>query len=546
MREASQRLWLEDPELILPGGNAYTTRRLAACLRDMDYFLRYASYALIADDLTILDERVLNGLDDTYKSLGVPTGPTVRGIALLGEVISGDAHRCRHGRRAAGLGGAGSLRSPLPWSGLQQRPRPLTAAPFPTLGTKPPLRPGLASPPPFRSSVSTPTGCRLEPIATPERLLLGPGPSNAHPTVLQALSRTPIGHLDPLYIELMEEVQELLRYAWQTDNRLTIPMSGTGSAAMEATLANTVEPGDKVLVAVMGYFGLRLVDMAGRYRAEVATIERPWGEAFTLAEIEAALAAHQPAILAMVHAETSTGVCQPMEGIGELCRRHDCLLLLDTVTSLGAVPVFLDALGGGSGLQLQPEGPQLPSRPRSLHHGPPRRSQTGGPQGQGAQLVSGCRPCSTSYWGSDRVYHHTAPVNMNFGMREALRLLAEEGLEEAWARHRANAERLWAGLERLGLRAPRQPNPCGCPPSPPSAFPRGSMARPSASTCSIATASRWEVGSVILAGKVWRIGLMGYNSTPENVDRLLDLLESELPAFRLRPRAVAAASPDQA
>ena len=120
------------------------------------------------------------------------------------------------------------------------------------------------------------------PIGTPDRLLLGPGPSNAHPTVLKALSRTPIGHLDPLYVELMGEVQELLRYAWQTDNRLTLPMSGTGSAAMEATLANTVEPGDTVLVAVKGYFGLRLADMAGRYRAEVKTIEKPWGEWFSL------------------------------------------------------------------------------------------------------------------------------------------------------------------------------------------------------------------------------------------------------------------------
>lgn len=182
----------------------------------------------------------------------------------------------------------------------------------------------------------------LAPIATPDRLLLGPGPSNAHPTVLQALARMPIGHLDPLYVELMGEVQELLRYAWQTDNRLTIPMSGTGSAAMEASLANTIEPGDTVLVAVKGYFGLRLADMAGRYRANVVMIEKPWGEAFSLAELENAIATHKPKILAIVHAETSTGICQPMEGIGDLCRQHDCLLLLDTVTSLGAVPLYLD------------------------------------------------------------------------------------------------------------------------------------------------------------------------------------------------------------
>ena len=155
----------------------------------------------------------------------------------------------------------------------------------------------------------------IGPIDTPDRLLLGPGPSNAHPTVLQALSRTPIGHLDPLYVELMGEVQELLRYAWQTDNRLTLPMSGTGSSAMEATLANTIEPGDTVLVAVKGYFGNRLLDMAGRYRANVQVIEKPWGEAFTLEEIEAGVKKYKPAILAMVHAETSTGICQPMEGI---------------------------------------------------------------------------------------------------------------------------------------------------------------------------------------------------------------------------------------
>ena len=154
------------------------------------------------------------------------------------------------------------------------------------------------------------------PINTPDRLLLGPGPSNAHPKVLQALSRTPIGHLDPLYVELMSEVQELMRYAWQTDNRMTLPMSGTGSSAMEATLDNTVEPGDTDLVAVKGYFGLRLADMAGRYRANVKTIEKPWGEWFSLEELEAALIEHKPAILAMVHAETSTGVCQPMDGIG--------------------------------------------------------------------------------------------------------------------------------------------------------------------------------------------------------------------------------------
>jgi alanine-glyoxylate transaminase/serine-glyoxylate transaminase/serine-pyruvate transaminase len=291
---------------------------------------------------------------------------------------------------------------------------------------------------------------KLGPIATPERLLLGPGPSNAHPTVLQALARMPIGHLDPLYVELMGEVQELLRYAWQTDNRLTIPMSGTGSAAMEATLANTVEPGDKVLVAVKGYFGLRLADMAGRYRAEVATISVPWGEAFSLAQLEAALIEHKPAILAMVHAETSTGVCQPMEGIGELCRRHGCLLLLDTVTSLGAVPLHLDAWGVDLAYSCSQKGLSCPPGLGPFTMGPRAEAKLLARQDKVPNWYLDVSLLN-QYWGSDRVYHHTAPVNMNFGMREALRLLADEGIEQAWQRHRRHAESLWAGLESLGL-----------------------------------------------------------------------------------------------
>ena len=382
----------------------------------------------------------------------------------------------------------------------------------------------------------------LAPIATPERLLLGPGPSNAHPTVLQALSRSPIGHLDPLYIELMGEVQELLRYIWQTDNRLTIPMSGTGSAAMEATFANTIEPGDTVLVAVKGYFGLRQADMAGRYGAKVVTIECPWGEAFSLQQIEEALATHKPTILAMVHAETSTGVCQPMEGIGDLCRQHNCLLLLDTVTSLGAVPLFLDAWKVDLAYSCSQKGLSCP---------PGLGPFTMGPRAE-AKLAA--RPDKVpnwyldvsllnQYWGSDRVYHHTAPVNMNFGMREALRLLADEGLENAWARHRSNAERLWAGLERLGLELHVRED-LRLPTLTTVRIPEGVDGK--AFSRHLLDRHGIEVGGGLgaLAGKVWRIGLMGYNSQPENVDRLLNLFDTELPAFKPqaeRPVAAAAA-----
>ena len=372
--------------------------------------------------------------------------------------------------------------------------------------------------------------CSIGPIDTPDRLLLGPGPSNAHPTVLQALSRTPIGHLDPLYVELMGEVQELLRYAWQTDNRLTLPMSGTGSSAMEATLANTIEPGDTVLVAVKGYFGNRLLDMAGRYRANVQVIEKPWGEAFTLEEIEAGIKKYKPAILAIVHAETSTGICQPMEGIGDLCQEHDCLLLLDTVTSLGGVPLYLDAWKVDLAYSCSQKGLSCPPGLGPFTMGPRAEAKLAARQDKVPNWYLDVSLLN-QYWGSDRVYHHTAPVNMNFGMREALRLLAEEGLDNAWARHRRNAEALWTGLESLGLEM-HVPEKLRLPTLTTVRIPEDVDGK--AFSSHLLDAHGIEVGGGlgVLAGKIWRIGLMGFNSTPENVDRLLNLFETELPRFR--------------
>ena len=370
----------------------------------------------------------------------------------------------------------------------------------------------------------------IGPIDTPDRLLLGPGPSNAHPTVLQALSRTPIGHLDPLYVQLMGEVQELLRYAWQTDNRLTLPMSGTGSSAMEATLANTIEPGDTVLVAVKGYFGNRLLDMAGRYRANVQVIEKPWGEAFSLEEIEAGIKKYKPAILAMVHAETSTGICQPMEGIGDLCREHDCLLLLDTVTSLGGVPLYLDAWKVDLAYSCSQKGLSCPPGLGPFTMGPRAEAKLAARQDKVPNWYLDVSLLN-QYWGSDRVYHHTAPVNMNFGMREALRLLAEEGLDNAWARHRRNAQALWTGLESLGLEM-HVPEELRLPTLTTVRIPEDVDGK--AFSSYLLNSHGIEVGGGlgVLAGKIWRIGLMGYNSTPENVDRLLNLFETELPRFR--------------
>ena len=367
-------------------------------------------------------------------------------------------------------------------------------------------------------------------LSTPKRLLLGPGPSNAHPAVLNALALPPTGHLDPFYIELMSEVQELLRYAWQTNNRLTLPMSGTGSAAMEATLANCVEPEDTVLVAIKGYFGDRLADMAGRYKANVKTIEKEWGEAFSLDEIEGALLKYRPSIFAMVHAETSTGVCQPMEGIGELCEKYDCLLLLDTVTSLGGVPLFLDKWKVDLAYSCSQKGLSCPPGlgPFTMSTRAENKLKLRKDKVPNWYLdVS----LLNKYWGSDRVYHHTAPVNMNFGIREALRLLAEEGLDNAWSRHRENAEMLWKGINRLGLSL-HVPEHLRLPTLTTVSIPNGIDGK--AFCLHLLNNYGVEIGGGLgsLGGKVWRIGLMGYNSTSENVEKVLNLFDSELPKFK--------------
>lgn len=368
---------------------------------------------------------------------------------------------------------------------------------------------------------------QLKPLAIPSKLLLGPGPSNAHPTVLQAMNTTPLGHLDPDFLNLMDEIQSLLRYVWQTENPLTIAVSGTGSAAMEATIANAVEPGDVVLIGVVGYFGNRLVDMAGRYGADVRTITKPWGQVFSLEELRAAVETHRPAILALVHAETSTGARQPLEGVGELCREFGTLLLVDTVTSLGGVPIFLDQWGvdlayscSQKGLGCSPGASPFTMSPRAWEK-LQRRSTKVANWYLDMTLLS-------KYWGSERVYHHTAPINLYYGLREALRLVAEEGLANCWQRHQKNVEYLWEGLESLGLsmhveREYRLPTLTTV------RIPEGVDGKAIAKQ--LLTEHGIEVGGGLgeLAGKVWRVGLMGFNSRKESVDRLIEALGQVLP-----------------
>ncbi len=375
-------------------------------------------------------------------------------------------------------------------------------------------------------SLKTAQKLQLEPLSVPNRLLLGPGPCNAHPSVLEAMSITPLGHLDPAFLQIMDEIQSLLRYVWQTDNPHTIAVSGTGTAAMEATIANSVEAGDVMLTGVAGYFGNRLVDMAGRYGADVRTITKPWGQNFSLEELRTAMATHRPKILGLVHAETSTGARQPIEGVGELCREYDCLLLLDTVTSLGGVPIHLDEWGvdlayscSQKGLGCSPGASPFTMSPRAMEKLLQRPTKV--PNWYLDMVLLG------KYWGEERVYHHTAPINLYYGLREALRLISVEGIENSWARHQQNVEYLWSSLESIGLklhveqqyRLPTLTTVC---------IPDGVDGK--AIARQLLLEHNIEIGGGLgeLAGKVWRVGLMGYNSRQENVDRLISAFKQVL------------------
>tara|TARA_B100000963_G_scaffold180723_1_gene157034 strand:- start:1321 stop:2490 length:1170 start_codon:yes stop_codon:yes gene_type:complete len=369
------------------------------------------------------------------------------------------------------------------------------------------------------------------PTYVPSRLLLGPGPSNAHPEVLKALSLNPIGHLDEAYIELMSDTQKLLRYAWQCENRVSLPMSGTGSAAMEASIANFIEEGEKILIAKKGYFGDRLVDMASRYKADVRVIEKDWGDAFSLEEIKFEIEKHKPSIFAIVHAETSSGVLQPLEGIGEVCRDNNCLFLVDAVTSLGAVKLLVDEWKidlayscSQKGLSCPPGLSPFTMNKRAEEKLNKRKSKVPNWYLDLSLL--------NRYWGSDRIYHHTAPVNMNYAMREGLRLIAQEGLENIWSRHLKNSEKLCDGLIELGLEL-HVPKKFRLPTLTTVKIPPGING--DSFRDYLLKEFGIEIGNGLgaLTGKIWRIGLMGFNSREENVDRLLNLFDTELKKFAI-------------
>src|SRR6185369_16101645 len=284
----------------------------------------------------------------------------------------------------------------------------------------------------------------------PARLLMGPGPSNVAPSVLQGMAAPLVGHLDPVFVKLMDEIKSMLREVFLTRNDMTFPVSGTGSAGMEFCFVNLIEPGDEVVVGVNGVFGGRMVTVAERCGAKVTKVEAPWGRIIEPAQIAAAVKGRKPKLVAIVHAETSTGALTPVEEISKLAHEAGALFLLDTVTSLAGCPVRIDdwqvdAVYSGTQKCLScPPG----LSPVSLS---PRAMSVATSRAKKVQSWYLDVNLLASYWGEARVYHHTAPISMNYALHEALRLVLIEGLEARFQRHQENHEALKRGLAELGV-----------------------------------------------------------------------------------------------
>jgi len=359
------------------------------------------------------------------------------------------------------------------------------------------------------------------------RILMGPGPSDVHPRVLRAMSASLVGHLDPDFINIMEETKELLRYVFQTTNELTISVSGTGSAGMEACLCNLIEEGDEVLVCVNGFFGERMSDIVERYGGRLTRVEAEWGKPIEPDQVENVLKKKKVKVVAIVHAETSTGVLQPLTEISRIVHNHGALLLADTVTSLGGHPVKVDEWGidaiysaSQKCLSCTPGLSPVSFSERVVEYVKARKDKIHS-WFMDMNLLLG-------YWGATtRTYHHTAPTNALFALHEALLLIHEEGLENSWARHRRHHTALKAGLEAMGLKFLVKPeyqlpqmNAVLCPDGVEEAAVRRMLL----------TEFNLEIGAGLgpLAGKIWRFGIMGYSCRPDNVMLCLAALGSVL------------------
>ena len=370
---------------------------------------------------------------------------------------------------------------------------------------------------------------KIAPFQPPRRTLMGPGPSDVPQRILDAMARPTIGHLDPAFSRMMEETKTLLRYAFQTQNKLTFPVSGPGSVGMETCFVNLVEPGDKVIVCLNGVFGGRMLENVKRTGGVPVVVEDPWGRAVDPAKVEAAFQSNPDTkILAFVHAETSTGAQSDGAALAAIARRHGALSLMDCVTSLGGTPVLIDEWGidaaySGSQkcLSCTPGLSPVTFSERAIDKVKARKTPVQS-WFMDLNLVLG-------YWSGEgkRTYHHTAPINPLYGLHESLLMLAEEGIENAWARHRTQHEALKSGLEALGVsfivpEAERLPqlNSVTIPEGVDDAATRARMLDD----------FNLEIGAGlgVLAGKIWRVGLMGASARQENVDTCLKALAAVL------------------
>ncbi|MGI6013387.1 MAG: pyridoxal-phosphate-dependent aminotransferase family protein [Oscillospiraceae bacterium] len=354
-------------------------------------------------------------------------------------------------------------------------------------------------------------------------LLLGAGPSGVAPSTYNAISRTMLGHMDPYFLQIMAEIKHGLRALMNTENKMTLPLSGTGSIGMEAAFVNTVERGDKVLILENGVFGNRMEDVASRLGAVVTKEEFEWGTPVRVERVKELLAQDQYKIVAIVHAETSTGVCNPVEEIGQLVHESGALYLVDTVTSLGGIPVEIDKWkadvvysGTQKCLSCPPGAAPISFSDAAMEVILNRKTPVPNWYLDMSMLAK--------YWtGETRIYHHTAPISMMYALYQSVYNILEEGTENVFARHQAVHERLVAGLEELGLEMLVEPA-YRLPELNAVKVPEGIDEKKLRADLLSRHHIEISGGLGALAGKVIRIGLMGYNATPENVDHLLDAL----------------------
>ncbi|ODN06035.1 Serine--pyruvate aminotransferase, mitochondrial [Orchesella cincta] len=388
------------------------------------------------------------------------------------------------------------------------------------------------------NSVFAPPSVLANPMNVPVKLLMGPGPTNVSPRVMQASSNQMLGHMHAETFQIMDEIKAGLRYVFQTSNPWTLVVSGPGHLGMEAVLVNLLEPGDKVLIGINGLWGKRAVDLANKLGASPIPLEQETGKSISLDEIEQGLSKHKPKVLFLIHSESSSGVMQPLVGVGDLCRKHDCLFVVDTVASLGGVPFFMDDwnvdavyTGSQKVIGAPPGLSPISFGPRAVEVIKTRKTLI-------KSYLLDMNELTIQWQCGDpsipRIYHHTPPVNLFYALREALAELTEEGLENVWKRHAQAAARLHAGIHSLGLKLFVQDE---------------SDRLPTVTTILVPEGIDWKrvvqflmekhlieiaggLGPTV--GKVFRIGLLGCNATPEKVDRVLQALKEGLEFAKLQ------------